>query len=331
MSTPLSVPVIDISEARTGAPEARRDAAAALDAACRASGFFAITGHGVDAGLIDDMRRVGRTFFGQDPSIKAAVAPDDGMSHRGYLGMATTALSSTLGDVSPPDLSESFNIGLHDEPVTTADDSIDQQIMCWPNRWPDEPASLRPTFERYFAAVREVASEVLQLLATAVGAPERSFVPSFGRENTSMLLMNYYPALVDPPRAGQLRRGAHTDYGIVTVLYAEGEPGLQVSIDGAWHDVPSAEGAFIVNLGDLMARWVNDRWRSTLHRVVVPSTASSIDRISIPLFVHPDFHTIVETVPTTITDEHPMRYEPVLAGPWIAQKSQSMMETSDSE
>jgi isopenicillin N synthase-like dioxygenase len=245
--------------------------------------------------------------------------------------MSTTALASTLGDITPPDLSESLNVGFYDEIMADAADSVDKQIMCWPNRWPDEPAALRPTFERYYATLRELATEILELLAIAVDMPPEWFVPPFAAANTSMLLMNYYPALTEAPRPGQLRRGAHTDYGIITLLYAEGEPGLQISVDGEWLDVPAVDGAFVVNLGDLMARWVNDRWRSTLHRVVVPtSDRAHADRISIPFFVHPDFDTTIETVPTTITADSPAQYDAVAGGPWIATKSHSMMETEDS-
>jgi isopenicillin N synthase-like dioxygenase len=178
----------------------------------------------------------------------------------------------------------------------------------------------------YFAAVDELAGDLVHLLALAVGLPEDWFDHAMDGETSSMLLVNHYPALDAPPLPGQLRRGAHTDYGVVTILFAEDEPGLQISLDGEWLDVPAVPGALVVNLGDLMARWVNDRWRSTLHRVVVPASANERDRISIPYFVHTAYDAIVETAPTTITESSPAKYPAVRGGEWVAAKSAAMLD-----
>ena len=118
------------------------------------------------------------------------------------------------------------------------------------------------------------------------------------------------------------RRGGHTDYGAFTVIAVEQIPGLQISVDGDWCDVPLLPGAFVVNLGDLMARWTNDRWVSTLHRVVVPEGEdASKDRVSVPYFFQPSFGAMIETIPTTVDADHPLHYEPVVAGEWITAKS----------
>ena len=111
------------------------------------------------------------------------------------------------------------------------------------------------------------------------------------------------------------------------MLYAEDEPGLQIHHDGQWHDVPHVPGGLVVNIGDLMARWVNDRWVSTLHRVVIPG-ATAVDRVSIPFFFQPRYDATVSTAPTTVTDDQPARYEPVVAGEWIAAKSAAMLPDS---
>ncbi len=120
-----------------------------------------------------------------------------------------------------------------------------------------------------------------------------------------------------------MRMGAHTDYGMVTVLYADPVPGLQiVGPDGHWHDVVPEPGALVVNLGDMTAQWTNDRWRSTLHRVVPPT--SSVDgparRRSVALFFDANYDAIVECVPTCTDADHPRRYPPVVAGEHLMAK-----------
>jgi isopenicillin N synthase-like dioxygenase len=117
--------------------------------------------------------------------------------------------------------------------------------------------------------------------------------------------------------------GAHTDYGIVTVLYADAVPGLQiVGPDGRWHDVVPVEGALLVNLGDLTAQWTNDRWRSTLHRVVPPPADGSghTRRRSLAFFLDGNYDAVVECVPTCATPDRPARYPAVVAGEHLVAK-----------
>ena len=129
----------------------------------------------------------------------------------------------------------------------------------------------------------------------------------------------YYPATLTEPEPGRFRRGEHTDYGAVTVLYTDGESGLQVKTrDGRWSPVPVVPHTYIVNLGDLMGFWSNGRWRSSLHRVVCP-TDTSTDRLSVPLFFNPSLDALVQCVPTCLAPgEQPA--EPIPAGEWIANK-----------
>ncbi|MEM9746222.1 MAG: 2-oxoglutarate and iron-dependent oxygenase domain-containing protein [Actinomycetota bacterium] len=309
----ITIPVIDIADARRGA--GREQAAAALDEAARGIGFFAVTGHGVDDDLLGSTFRASREFFARPHDEKMDVTTDE--SYRGYAAMSEMALAQTLGDASPPDLSESFNVGRYDEAIDVGGDPA-AAAMCFPNLWPADPADLRTTFERYFAELDRVTAELLTLLALAVGQPDDAFVPRNEHANSTMMLVNYYPAVDTDPLPGQLRRGAHTDYGTITLLYAEEEPGLQIEVDGTWTDIPAVPGAFIVNIGDLLSAWVGGRWTSTLHRVVVPPGRAGQDRVSIPFFVHPDFH-------TPLPGSAVAPGGPSTAGEWIAWKSQAMM------
>lgn len=323
----IDVPVIDLSAVLAGENDALERAAAELDDACRRIGFFAISGHGVDRALIDDVVETARGFFRLDRAEKDRVAPPTPNDFRGYLGMDTTSLAATLGDETPPDLCESFNVsGFDDEAVRRRATVEHYEAIFRENLWPERPAELRPAFEAYQDAMESLCRAMLPVLARALDLPAEWFDDKV-TDHTSLLLANWYPPVTGEVRAGQLRRGGHTDYGAFTVIAVEQIPGLQISLDGTWYDVPLIPDAFVVNLGDLMARWTNDRWVSTLHRVVIPDDEHArSDRVSVPYFFQPSFGAVIETIPTTVDAAHPLSYEPVVAGEWITAKSMAMLD-----
>ena len=318
----IDVPVIDLSGALAGDADAVAAAAAEVDAACRTIGFFAISGHGIAPGLTDAVVDTARGFFRLDRDEKDQVAPPSEFDFRGYLGMDTTSLAATLGEETPPDLCESFNVSGFDDPAVQARATVEgYEAIFRENLWPAEPAELRPAFEAYQSALEDLCRSMLPVFAAALDLPTTWFDDKI-TDHTSLLLANWYPPVAGEVAPRQLRRGAHTDYGAFTVIAVEQIPGLQISVDGQWHDVPLIPGAFVVNLGDLMARWTNDRWVSTLHRVVIPEgDDAGVDRVSVPYFFQPAFGAVIETIPTTVDDEHPLHYEPVVAGEWITAKS----------
>src|SRR5690606_27722544 len=133
----------------------------------------------------------------------------------------------------------------------------------------------------------------------------------------SSLVVNHYPALTRPPLPGQMRASAHTDYGTLTIVAPSGATyGLQVMVRGRWEDVAVTPDAFVVNIGDLMAQWTNDRWVSTLHRVVNPPqpVATQSRRLSLVYFHQPNDDAVVEPIATCVDADHPPRYAPVTAG-----------------
>ena len=135
---------------------------------------------------------------------------------------------------------------------------------------------------------------------------------------------NLYPEPSGEPLPGQLRTGPHTDFGSLTILAVNDAPGgLQVLLpDGAWHDVRPAPGHFVVNLGDMMGRWTNDRWKSTVHRVVNPprEQATGSRRQTVGFFLHPNYDAEVACLPTCTDADHPPRYAPILAGEHMLAK-----------
>jgi isopenicillin N synthase-like dioxygenase len=317
------VPTVDLGPWFAGDPGARTEVARHLDAACRSIGFLQVVGHGVPDGVIDEMRRATAEFFALPLDEKRRCVPPDPAINRGYAASGTEALAYSIGKQAPPDLFEAFNIG--EDAVDGSDPfyAAERHRLFAPNIWPDRPVAMRPALVAYFAAVREVALTLTDVFAPALGLADGWFRPFVERSTTTMRVINYERSADDgDPLPGQQRMGAHTDYGVVTVLYADPVPGLQiVGPDGEWHDVAPDRGSLLVNLGDLTAQWTNDRWRSTLHRVVPPPAGSGpFRRRSVAFFLDADWDARIECVPTCTDAANPPKYPPVVAGEHLMAK-----------
>ena len=163
--------------------------------------------------------------------------------------------------------------------------------MFAPNIWPDDLPELRPALVAYFAEARRVVLELTDVFGSRLGLPDGWFRPFVSRSTTTMRTINYEhrPGAPDP-LPGQQRMGVHTDYGVVTVLWADGAPGLEIlDVSGRWHGVQPEPGALLVNIGDLTAQWTNDRWRSTLHPVAPPANPGPVKRRSTAFFFDADW------------------------------------------
>ena len=310
----LDVPVIDIAPYRDGSPEGKRAVAQAVDRACRDIGFLVIQGHGVDADLIARTRAVSAAFFDLPLAEKQRVARPSVAVTRGYIGLDEESLARSRDPSAyGSDLNESLMIG----PVVLPPDeyafaSAAGQHFA-PNRWPEQPVELRATWTAYYQAMGELAATLMRIFALALKLPETFFDASIDR-HISRLRVRNYPAQLTEPMPGQIRAGAHSDYGSLTILAAEDKPGgLQVcNATGEWVDVPIVPDCFIINIGDLMARWTNDTWVSTLHRVVNPPAGSGAGsrRQSLVFFHNPNYDAqIVSLVP-----DQPPRYPPTTSG-----------------
>jgi isopenicillin N synthase-like dioxygenase len=319
----MTVPVIDISPYRSGDAAACLRLAAEIDRTCREIGFMVIAGHGVDPDLIEAVEGVSRAFFDLPLAEKMRIvrpAPD---VTRGYMPMKAEVLVRSRGGDAPGDLNESLMIG----PVDTDDGAYytapEAGRHFAPNLWPARPDGLRALYERTYRVMDALAIDLMRLFALALGLHERYFDASVDR-SISRLRVRNYPAPVEPPVPGQLRAGAHSDYGSLTILKTEDRPGgLQVQgKDGAWLDVPHRPGCFVVNIGDMMARWTNDRWVSTLHRVVNPPPERVADsrRQSIVFFQNPNYDAVVACLPGCTDAAHPPKYAPTTSGGHLREK-----------
>ena len=316
----ITIPVIDISPFDAGGAAA--DAMTnEVRAACEEHGFFVVAGHDISPEVNEDLDSACRAFFGRAIEHKERFTPANGDILRGWWGVGTMATAASLDIDTPPDFMEYLGFG----PELSAEQRADYarrgvkhvDSFFATNVWPDTEG-LRAAVERFYAEATALARRLMRILAVALDLPADWFEDKLEVPGSS-LFVNYYPATVTKPQPGRFRRGEHTDYGAVTVLYTDGESGLEVKTrDDRWVPVPVVPDTYIVNLGDLMGFWSNGRWRSSLHRVVCP-TDTGTDRLSVPLFFNPSLDALVQCVPTCLApSEQPPA--PIPAGEWIANK-----------
>ena len=315
-----TIPVIDIAPYLERSAKEQQNVARAVDRACSTLGFLIISGHGVPESLVDQMRSVSRAYFDLplQEKLELRMPPD---RYRGYISLGSEALSYSLDEESPPDFKESFSIG----PIDAPDDAYHRGAapgkFFAPNLWPNVPG-FRVTWEAYYREMERFATQLMRIFAIGLGMDEHSFDDKIDRHITNFSVL-HYPEQPNPPLPGQLRAGAHTDYGSLTILKPDNAPGgLQVLSKGDWIDVPTLPGTFVVNLGDLMAEWTNDRWVSTLHRVVNPPRDRALGsrRISMAFFHQPNYDALIECLPTCTTADRPPRYGRTTSGEHVWMK-----------
>ncbi|WLP92168.1 2OG-Fe(II) oxygenase family protein [Gordonia sp. NB41Y] len=321
-----SIPVVDLARARSGHTE-KLDVAAEIDHANQHIGFLAVVNHGIPASLLQRMYDVTAEFFDLSEEQKMLVLGDR-HSSRGYIPPKKRALARTRGVMTPGDLVEFFSIGLPDVPT---DDEWFTQAQTFgyfaENIWPASPAGFRETWEEYYHEIESLAFEMMQLFALALRLDEHHFDAMVDRP-ISNLFANHYPPITETPEPGQIRVGEHTDYGSLTLLYQpDAVGGLEVCVDGRWEAVDPIPGSFVVNIGDLMARWTNDRWISTLHRVQLPTTQGPESRrISLPFFCQPNYDTLIETLPTCVQEGAGSRYPTITSGMNVTGKTDASFD-----
>jgi len=304
------IPLIDISPLYSDDDMAWRQVCKQIDSACRDVGFFYIKGHGISQDDIERVFELGKTFFAQPEAEKLKIDIQGSKNHRGYGPIAAEALEDGL----PGDLKETFDMGRNLPPD-------DPEVLMGlplhgPNQYP-EIAGWQEEIEAHYARMSELANLLLQAMALALDCDHEFFTRCMKRP-VSVLRMIHYPPAEQRQHDTQMGCGAHSDYGCLTILAQDQIGGLQVrDSKNQWLDATPIPGTFVINIGDLLSRWTNDRYRSTLHRVINPTGA---ERYSMPFFVEPSFDTLVETLESCISAEQPRQYEPVTSGDWIMSR-----------
>lgn len=291
-----------------------------VDQVCTEVGFFQVVNHGVPAEVETAAWSALAAFFDLPLDEKLALRPEHPGDPYGYIPVSAEALSKSLGDEAPGDLKESLNIGPIDRPTHPLADG--EEVVYLENRWPTTLPELPVVCREYFAAMTALSERIMRLFALALELPAEFFDPLITHSPSALRAVNY-PATTAPLAPGQLRAGAHTDYGLLTILRQDAVGGLEVAdADGEWVPVPSIADAYVINIGDLMARWTNDRWRSTLHRVVTPAdgTDAAARRQSVPFFYNANYDAEVACLPSCLAVGETPKYETVMAGPHLMGK-----------
>ncbi|CCW59548.1 unnamed protein product [Phytomonas sp. EM1] len=302
-----SLPVIDISPLYDDNKGALMDVAHAIDNACRTWGFFYIIGHRIPESRFKELRMMAEKFFSLPLEEKLKIDITKSLVHRGYGITSAEQLDPSVST----DYKETFDMGCDlppDHPSVRAGEPLRGS-----NQHPDIPG-WRDLMETHYKDMMNLALQLLRAVALALGADEGFFVEKFN-EPLSVFRMIHYPAL--PEEKGRVTCGAHSDYGIVTLLYQDTVGGLQVlNTHGEWIDAPPIPNSFVVNIGDMMSMWSNGAYKSTKHRVV----SSGVERYSMPFFTEPNPSTLISCLPNCSSDENPPKYPPVRAVDWLLKR-----------
>jgi isopenicillin N synthase-like dioxygenase len=319
-----TIPIIDISPFKDGDPVARKRVVEQVAQACVEIGFLIISGHGIPSSTIQNVVATSKAFFGLDPAEKSKVARPRPEIIRGYGGMESEGLAYTQDEETPPDLKEVFDVGPTNVPNTEYYRGAAAGVHFADNLWPGNPPHLREIYTDYFHRMESLSRDVTHIFAAALDLPIDFFDTKLDR-HISILRANYYPKLSRQPRAKQLRGGEHSDYTAFTILWQERIPsvGLQArGPGGEWLDVPAIDDTMVVNIGDSLMRWTNDKWISTQHRVVNPpfEVAREHDRLSLVYFVQPNYDAEIKCIESCQSAAQPAKYPPVLNGDYLYSK-----------
>jgi isopenicillin N synthase-like dioxygenase len=281
MAAADALPVVDVSGLRSGDPPA--GVARQIEAACRRTGFFYVAGHGVPADLRRRLDTASRAFFALPESAKMEIAmARAGRAWRGFFPVGAELTSGR------PDLKEGIYFGTE----VPAVDPRARLPLHGPNLFPRQVPELRELVLAYLDELTELAQAVLRGVALSLDLPADYFAAGYAARPTVLFRIFHYPPA--PPDTDGWGVGAHTDYGLLTLLAQDDNAGLQVAAADGWIDAPPIPDTFVCNIGDMLEKLTGGWYRSTLHRV---RNVSGRDRLSFPFFLDPDFEAEVPALP----------------------------------
>ena len=308
-----AIPVIDFGPAFRAESGGLDAVAAQVRDACERIGFFYLAGHGVSPRIVQAAFEASREFHALPLEEKLSLKLND--SNIGYLPVnQSMQRASTVHKATRPNFNESFFIS--HERAADHPDVVGGTPLRGRNRWPAGHAGMRAMMVAYFKTMEALGERMLPVLARSLGLSAGFFAPYFANEAHINLRFLHYPHQ-DSDDAEQFGQGPHTDNSFITMLAREDVPGLAVRLpSGDWLAPPVIEGTFLVNLGNVMKRWSNDRFLSTPHGVL---NDSGRDRYSIAFFYSPTPDARIEVLPTCTGPDDPPHYEPAVYRDLILQ------------
>jgi len=305
-----SIPVIDLAPSFSEDFDARKAVAWEIHKTARDTGFFYIKNHGVAQSLMDQQLDLAREFFSLPLEEKLKTDARNSPCTRGY----ETPGLQTLDDGSPPDLKEGFLIGCD---LDETHPYVQQGIAnCGPNQWPDQPTDFKQRYEAYVDEMFRIGRHLMALLALSLDLPEDFFAEGLEEPLFNSRLLRYGPQPEDAA-FNQMGAGAHTDWGMITILLQDDIGGLEVeNAAGEWIAAPPIPGTFVINLGEMVRILSNGLYHANMHRVL--NNHSGRDRFSVPTFFDPSYFYEVSCAPTLFEDGAEPKYPATTVGGHIA-------------
>jgi isopenicillin N synthase-like dioxygenase len=316
------IPIVDLAAFSSASTAERARVVAQVKTALEDVGFLMITGHGVEPSLIDRASKASLDFFDLPAEEKMKCLPSKPGS-RGYNEMRGRTVGIAQNPSLLRSLQESFAVGRIDVPDDPFFRAKEAGHTFAPNIWPEAPTGFKEAMSDYWYAMDRTYRKIMSLLAVALDQPADYFDPMIDKHG-SLLRLTHYPSLDAEPLPGEYRSGAHTDGGAITILHIDDTPdALQVKLrSGEWVFVNQVPGAFIINVGDMLMRWSNDKWLSNWHQVVNPPfvDGKSNRRLSLVYFCSTNHDTIVQCLPNCSGPGNPARYPPILSRQYAAER-----------
>ncbi|MFQ5785197.1 MAG: isopenicillin N synthase family dioxygenase [Alphaproteobacteria bacterium] len=306
-----TIPLIDFGPFRRGAAADRVRVAREIGDACRHVGFFYVANHGVPQALIDAVFGEARRFFALPHAEKMRIEIGKSSNHRGYFppGGENVDPERTI------DVKEGFDMALELGP-----DDPDVRVgkpLHGPNQWPENLPGYRETLSAYYDTICGLGRLLCRAFAIDLDLPEDFFDDKVDKPLAQLRLL-HYPPQSGPVSEREMGVGAHSDYGCVAMLYQDDVGGLQLMNSASeWIAAPPIPGVYVCNIGDMMARWTNDRFAATLHRVV---NVSGRDRYSAVVFFDPNFDVEVACLESCQSPDDPPRYAPTTSGAHLLRR-----------
>jgi len=310
------VPIIDFAPLQTGNAVDRKDIATRVGRACEDIGFFMVGGHGIAHHTIERAYSMALSFFDLPEGQKLLSLKPAVDINRGYSPFRSRTVGAEIDQALKPSLQEGFAIGQPDVPDEAYFQGPQALNNFAPDIWPTQPNGFEEAMRAYYRSMENLSQTIVNVFADALSLPREFFADKMSHHISTLRLV-HYPALQGELEPGALRSGEHSDTGVLTILLIDENPGLQVkSRTGDWVDIKQVPDVFIVNIGDMMMQWTNDRWVSTRHRVVNPLEGAGgvARRLSIPYFSQPNYDATIACIETCTGPDNPPKYKPVTSG-----------------